>query len=235
MKYLACLVTLCFLVLLCPTSAGAQIGRRGRTSERIGVPVEVPPPPPEFDPDGMIEAGAIVSCDRPGRSASEADAPAETVYRGKEVDTKALIAETPDPAYTEAARLYGTSGRVALRATLAAEGKVSEVKVLRALPDGLTESAIDAACRIRFTPAVRGGQTVSQYVTVEYDFEADEVRLPPPGSRRPVGVPPPGVRARRFPPTFPYTRHAFPLSRPWSWSWGGPLFPLQYGCVMQLF
>jgi outer membrane biosynthesis protein TonB len=38
------------------------------------------------------------------------------------------------------------------------------------LPDGLTEKAIEAARRISFTPAEKDGRKVSQYVTIEYNF-----------------------------------------------------------------
>jgi outer membrane biosynthesis protein TonB len=38
------------------------------------------------------------------------------------------------------------------------------------LPDGLTEKAMEAARRIQFTPAEKDGRRVSQYATINYNF-----------------------------------------------------------------
>ncbi|MDT5059855.1 MAG: hypothetical protein QOH63_562, partial [Acidobacteriota bacterium] len=38
------------------------------------------------------------------------------------------------------------------------------------LPNGLTERAIAAARQIRFTPAMKDGHAVSQYIQIEYNF-----------------------------------------------------------------
>ena len=53
---------------------------------------------------------------------------------------------------------------------LAADGHVRHVSVIKRLPDGLTEKCIEAARRIRFTPAMVDGHRVSQYVVLEYNF-----------------------------------------------------------------
>ena len=42
---------------------------------------------------------------------------------------------------------------------------------MKGLPHGLTERAIAAARAIQFTPTQKDGQAVSQWVTVEYNFE----------------------------------------------------------------
>lgn len=221
MKYLAYLVITCAIICLVGAPANAQVGRRGvgAASERIVVPLETPPVPPQQESarEGRLEDGAVVKCDCLRRPQAEAaasggaaqkpapaanDAQAEEVFRGSEVDTKAVVTRAPDPVYTEEARLYSTSGKVALRVTLGAKGQVSEVKVLRGLSEGLTENAIDAACQISFTPARKDGRPVSQYVMIEYNFETDDMHLPPPRGRRfPPGTPP--VGPPRFPRRFP--------------------------------
>jgi hypothetical protein len=53
---------------------------------------------------------------------------------------------------------------------LAADGTVRDITPLSTLPDGLTEQAVAAARDIEFTPAWKDGRAVSQYVTVEYNF-----------------------------------------------------------------
>lgn len=91
-------------------------------------------------------------------------------FKQSEVSTKAIIVEKPEPGFTEDARRNLTSGRVTLRAVLAADGRVRYISVVKGLPDGLTELAVAAARRIRFKPATIDGRRVSQYVVLEYNF-----------------------------------------------------------------
>ena len=83
---------------------------------------------------------------------------------------KALITYKPEPSFTEDARKNNVTGVVRLKAILSASGAVTGISVVKGLPDGLTEKAIAAARQIRFTPAEKDGHTVSQYVTLEYNF-----------------------------------------------------------------
>jgi TonB family protein len=72
--------------------------------------------------------------------------------------------------YTEEARTNKITGTVVLNLVFNANGTISDIKVVRGLPDGLTESAIEAAKKMRFTPAVKGGQPVSVRGNVEFNF-----------------------------------------------------------------
>jgi len=56
----------------------------------------------------------------------------------------------------------------ALRVVLKASGEVGDIKVVRDLPDGLTEECIRVAREIKFEPAMKGGNPVSQYLKVQY-------------------------------------------------------------------
>lgn len=96
--------------------------------------------------------------------------PARTVFAGDEVDTKAVIHAKPLPTYTQRAREHGTSGVVRVRIVLGADGQVKHPLVVRGLPDGLSELAVAAARKVRFTPAVKGGKPVSTVVMLEYGF-----------------------------------------------------------------
>jgi TonB family protein len=91
-------------------------------------------------------------------------------FTPKEVTRKANITSKPEPLYTEAARQNQVTGTVRLRLILSASGQVTGITPLTKLPDGLTEKAIEAARRISFTPAEKDGRKVSQYVTIEYNF-----------------------------------------------------------------
>ena len=50
------------------------------------------------------------------------------------------------------------------------DGHVKNILVVKGLPDGLTEKAVQAARQIKFTPAVKDGRPVSQFVILEYNF-----------------------------------------------------------------
>jgi TonB family protein len=76
----------------------------------------------------------------------------------------------PNAGYTESARANRTQGTVKLQVVFLANGTVGEVSVLTALPHGLTERAVDAARKIRFTPKSLDGKPMDETTTVEYKF-----------------------------------------------------------------
>lgn len=201
MKYITHAVRITLLFVLCGATAQAQVGRRTGQSERIVVPLELPEPPSglrQID----VEQGAMVSCvcleRQEQEPCSEEEARSETAFRGSEVDVKARILRSHEPMYTREARLNETSGRVVLEVALGSAGKVSNIRVLEGLPDGLTNSAIQAACQMEFEPALKDGRAVAQLVKVEYNFDIDS-RMFRQGTpmRPPLRVP-----TRRMPPPF---------------------------------
>ena len=50
------------------------------------------------------------------------------------------------------------------------DGNVKSVRVVRGLPDGLNEQAIDAARRTTFKPATKDGKAVAYWVGLEMNF-----------------------------------------------------------------
>jgi len=94
----------------------------------------------------------------------------ETVYRGREVDVKARIVKMPQPGYTKAARENGIQGTVVLKCVFAANGEVTNIRVVQGLPDGLTEQAVEMAKKIKFTPAMKDGKPVSMWFQLEFNF-----------------------------------------------------------------
>ncbi len=83
---------------------------------------------------------------------------------------KAVITSKPEPSFTEEARKNNVTGLVKLRLVLSSGGSVTNISVIKGLPDGLTEKAIAAARQIRFQPAQKDGRAVSQWITIEYNF-----------------------------------------------------------------
>lgn len=93
------------------------------------------------------------------------------VYRAKDVSRKARIVHYPPPAgEPEGEGDWEAKGRVVLRTVLCRTGEVTDIEVVQGLPDGLTEKALAAARQIKFIPAERRGQKVSQRVVLEYAF-----------------------------------------------------------------
>lgn len=95
---------------------------------------------------------------------------AQRVYVGREVDTKARLISKPEPSYTDAAKMHGIVGTVVLKAIFAASGKVTNIRVVQGVPEGLTERAIQAARKIKFIPASKEGKFVSMWMQLEYNF-----------------------------------------------------------------
>ena len=109
--------------------------------------IDVPQAPPEPEPEvvGPIPVGGDVARPR-------------GIY-------------TPKPEYTEIARKTRTQGPVILQAILDEEGRVSELKVLRGLPMGLTERAVEAVRTWRYEPATLDGRPVEVYMTITVIFK----------------------------------------------------------------
>src|SRR2546423_9715625 len=94
----------------------------------------------------------------------------DDIFKGSEVTKKAHVTKKPEPAYTAAAERNGIEGIVVIRCVFASNGQVMHIHVVSGLPDGLNESAIEAAKRIRFKPAIKDGHPVSMWMELQYHF-----------------------------------------------------------------
>ena len=72
--------------------------------------------------------------------------------------------------YTDLARSNRVQGVVVLSLVFTADARISALRVVRGLPDGLNEEAMKAARKIRFRPACKNGQPVSVRMSVEFTF-----------------------------------------------------------------
>jgi TonB family protein len=87
------------------------------------------------------------------------------------VDSKPIALNKPRPNYTEEARKAKVQGSVRARVLVGADGTVKQVKISGGgLPDGLNEEAIQAAKQMRFQPAMKNGEKVAYWVTIEIEF-----------------------------------------------------------------
>ena len=163
------------LILILGTSAFAQSGRRKTavtSPTPAPTPEEKPSPAPSLPPRSQVtaEKDQDYSCTDDGTLAHLLNPPQVEGLSPKEVDVKAEITTRPEPGYTREARKVGVQGVVVLKLLLLGDGKLDRVRVVRRLPLGLTENAIRAACEIKFKPAMKAGQPVAQWVTLEYVF-----------------------------------------------------------------
>jgi len=77
----------------------------------------------------------------------------------------------PNPIYTPEARSLKLEGEVLLEVMFEANGQLHVNRVVRGLGHGLDETAIDAANKMRFKPALRNGQPVDSTAVVHVVFQ----------------------------------------------------------------
>ena len=161
-------------VLLLSAWVPAQSGRKSKVVKAPPAPTEEPTPAPtpkEPDPPPVTaEKRESYLCSDDGSLARMMTEDNEQVLSSKEVDTRATILTKPPPGYTREARRRSIQGLVILSVVLSADGTIGRVGIERALPAGLTENAMRAACKIKFKPAIKDGKAVSSRVLVEYAF-----------------------------------------------------------------
>lgn len=95
---------------------------------------------------------------------------AEKLFANDEVETDAKVTKVTKAKYTEKARRNNINGSVRVLVILGSEGKVTNVIPIRPLSSGLTEQAVIAAQKIKFTPAIKDGTPVSVAKAFEYNF-----------------------------------------------------------------
>jgi len=94
----------------------------------------------------------------------------EATFKRSEVDRKAQLKTQPPPEYPEEAKAHAVRGVVVLKCIFRSDGTVTDIQVIAGLPYGLTESAIEAAKKIKFVPATKEGHNVSMWMQLEYNF-----------------------------------------------------------------
>jgi len=77
----------------------------------------------------------------------------------------------PPPQYTEIARNARIQGVVIVEAIIDKDGSVSNVKVLKGLPMGLDQAAVDAVRVWRFQPATLNGKPVAVIYNLTINFQ----------------------------------------------------------------
>jgi TonB family protein len=93
------------------------------------------------------------------------------VSLGRDENLKPTITRKVKAKYTKEAKKNGVEGVVVLKAVFRADGRITDIEVIKSLPYGLTEKAIEAAQKIKFKPVIKDGRPVSVRGNLEYVFE----------------------------------------------------------------
>lgn len=111
---------------------------------------------------------------------NEGERQKEILVQGGQASAETIYPESPSlrpqilfkgkARYTQDAIDNKVEGTVVLNVVFGADGRVKNVRVVRPLPDGLTEKAIEAAMKVRFQPAMKDGAPVSVRGNLEFNF-----------------------------------------------------------------
>jgi protein TonB len=156
----------------------------GETAQALPVaePAAPPPVPPAPTAAEVPPAAPATPQPDPASPATSAPLPGVTItspvdltyYGARDVDVPPRALREIVPDYPDAADRQRLSGKVRLQLKLEADGRVSDVDVVSAVPPGTFEaSALKAFSDARFAPAQKDGRPVRARVLieVEYDWE----------------------------------------------------------------
>jgi protein TonB len=123
---------------------GGTLGGTGNGSGSGEPAPPSPPPAPEPIPEGPVRVGGNVK------------AP--------------VIVKKVEPEYTEVARKGKIAGVVILEAIINKNGQLEDVRVLKPLPMGLSEKAVEAVKEWRFKPGTMNGEPVAVIFNLTINF-----------------------------------------------------------------
>ncbi|MFY9822758.1 MAG: energy transducer TonB [Thermoanaerobaculia bacterium] len=106
-------------------------------------------------------------------SAQGAPKPEGPPYRVGGDISRPEILFSANPVYTELARRARVTGTVILEAVIDEHGNVIDVRVLKGLPMGLSQAAVDAVKTWTFKPATRDHKPVPVYYVLTVNFQVD--------------------------------------------------------------
>jgi protein TonB len=140
--------------------------------EEVAVIEEEPPPVQEKSAPRPRPTAAPAASPRPvSTPRPPAPKPAPQPRRAQVVEARPDASRNPPPRYPDSARRQGWEGRVMVRATVGADGRVQSVALHRSSGHGvLDRAALDAVRRWRFRPRTENGNPTPATVEVPVNF-----------------------------------------------------------------
>jgi len=105
--------------------------------------------------------------------AKETDPRSDALRVGGDVHAPVVI-EKVEPSYTEEARNARISGIVIIEAVIGRDGAVKNASVLKPLPFGLDQAAVDAVKQWKFEPGTLDGKPVDVIFNLTVNFRLDK-------------------------------------------------------------
>jgi TonB family protein len=105
----------------------------------------------------------------PGQKGMEVETCSGPVYEKRAVSRPAQY-HLPQVRATDGARPRVRSGFVTASAVLCRDGRVTDIVVAKGSPSGYVRRVVEAVRGMRFTPAEKDGEAVSQKVQLEYHY-----------------------------------------------------------------
>jgi protein TonB len=126
-------------------------------------PIRMPDVKEEFEIADVADFGIAIP---------DSPQPVETgpLFVVGDVQAPVLLADM-QPRYTEIARKSRIQGMVILQTIIDREGRITNVKVLKGLPMGLTDAAVAAVEQRRYEPATLNGRPVAVILTLTVNFQ----------------------------------------------------------------
>ena len=119
------------------------------------------------------QGARIILCQARSHLAEELAQQEEPKRVGDSVSRPEKIAGSP-PQYTADARLAKVEGTVVVESVIDREGCVRKPTVVKGLPNGLSEAALDALRLWVFSPALFGGKPVAVYYPLTINFQVEK-------------------------------------------------------------
>jgi TonB family protein len=91
-----------------------------------------------------------------------------------------VVVEKVEPSYTEEGRKANINGIVIIEAVIGSDGVVKKTSVLKPLPFGLDQAAIDAVKQWKFKPGTLNGEPVDVIFNLVVNFRLDKTADPDP-------------------------------------------------------
>ncbi|HEX6730485.1 MAG TPA: energy transducer TonB [Pyrinomonadaceae bacterium] len=85
-------------------------------------------------------------------------------------ESRVVFLQKSEPRYTEEARRRRIGGYITLRVEFLPDGTVGDIKPLQSLGAGLDESAIEAARKCTFLPAIKDRKFVASWLPIAMSF-----------------------------------------------------------------